>query len=74
MRASAAEHARVDPGSASLRESLNYVDPAPDAKQQCGACGFFSAEGAAQSCGECQIMSGPVSRTGHCESWGAKSE
>jgi hypothetical protein len=52
---------------------MSYVDPAPDPAQQCGACGFFSAE-EKQSCGECQIMSGPVSRTAHCESWSAKSE
>jgi hypothetical protein len=72
LRAGAAEHACVDPGAASLRESLRYVDPAPDAAQQCGACGFFTAE-ASQSCGQCTIMSGPVSRTAHCESWSAKN-
>ncbi len=73
LRVRAAEQACVDPGSASLRESLSYVDPAPDAATQCGGCGFFAAEGG-QSCGECMIMSGPVSRTGHCDSWGAKSQ
>ena len=72
MRARAAEQACVEPGSASLRESLSYVDPAPDAKQQCGTCGFFAAE-EKQACGQCQIMSGPVSRTAHCESWSAKN-
>ena len=73
LRARAAEQACVDPASSSLRESLNYADPAPDAAKQCGACGFFTAEGT-QSCGECMIMSGPVSRTAHCDSWGAKSQ
>jgi hypothetical protein len=72
MRVRAAEHACVEPGSASLRESLSYVDPAADAAQQCGTCGFFAAE-EKQSCGQCMIMSGPVSRTAHCESWSAKS-
>jgi High potential iron-sulfur protein len=73
LRARAAEQTCVDPASASLRESLNYVDPAPDAATQCGACGFFTGEGK-QSCGECMIMSGPVSRTAHCDSWGAKGQ
>ena len=72
LRARAAEQACVEPGSASLRESLSYVDPAADAKQQCGTCGFFSAA-EKQACGQCQIMSGPVSRTAHCESWSAKN-
>lgn len=72
MRVRAAEQKCVEPGSASLRESLNYVDPAPDAKQQCGTCGFFAADEAKPSCGQCMIMSGAVSPTAHCESWSAK--
>lgn len=74
LRAHAAEQACVEPASASLRESLSYVDPAKDAQQQCGTCGFFEAKDAQESCGQCMIMSGPVSRTAHCESWGAKSQ
>lgn len=72
-RARAAEQACVDPDSESLRQSLSYVDPSPDAARQCGGCGFFSAQ-EQESCGHCMIMSGPVSRTAQCESWSEKSE
>jgi hypothetical protein len=58
--------------SQSLRDSLHYKDPAPDSKQSCGACAFFSEEDAKQSCGNCMIMSGRVSRSGHCDSWSMK--
>lgn len=57
----------VDPSSESLRESLNYQDPGEDPAQHCQDCGFFSLE--EDPCGNCQIMSGPVSRNAHCDSW-----
>lgn len=69
-RAYAAEQACVTPASESLRQSLNYVDPSPDKTQQCSACAFFAARSA---CGDCQILSGPVSSTARCESWAARS-
>lgn len=59
------------PASESLRESLNYTDQTPDPTQPCRGCGFFTAE-QNPSCGQCVIMSGPVSAQGHCDSWGAK--
>jgi hypothetical protein len=70
-RANAAE-ACVEPASASLRESLNYKDPTPNAAQPCRACGFFTATDKSL-CGQCVIMSGSVNAEGHCDSWGAKS-
>lgn len=68
-RVRAAELACVEPASESLRNSLSYTDPGPNPAQRCGSCGFFEGKAA---CGHCQIMSGPVSATGHCESWAAK--
>jgi len=68
--ASAAEPACVEPDSESLRESLSYVDPAKAAEQSCRTCGFFEGTTA---CGNCQIMTGPVNATAHCEAWSAKS-
>ena len=61
----------VDSSSESLRSSLHYKSPAPDPKQACSACGFFTKD-TASSCGSCMIMSGPVDATGHCDSWSAK--
>lgn len=69
-RAHGAELACVEHASESLRESMNYADPSPDPAQKCGACGFFDNKAA---CGYCQIMTGPVSATAHCDSWSAKS-
>ncbi|HET9388637.1 MAG TPA: high-potential iron-sulfur protein [Steroidobacteraceae bacterium] len=71
-RAVAAESC-VDPASESLRSSLHYASTAPNPKQSCGACGFFTGDQSKPGCGNCQIMSGPVDQTGHCDSWSARS-
>lgn len=60
----------VEPSSESLRESLHYQDPGADPAKHCKDCGFFSLEQA--PCGNCQIMSGPVSANAHCDSWSQK--
>lgn len=62
----------VDPDSESLRTSMHYVAKSSDANKECGTCGFFTPSDP-KSCGECQIMSGPVDFTGHCDSWSPKS-
>lgn len=62
----------VEPSSESLRESLNYQDPSPDPAQPCQGCGFFELK--AGTCGHCQIMSGPVNASAHCDSWSTKGE
>jgi hypothetical protein len=51
-----------------LRQSLSYTDQSPNKDQVCARCSFFKA---AQACGHCSILSGPVSPTGHCNSWAA---
>ena len=67
--ASAAE-ACADPTD-SLRASLHYAEMGPDAKQVCGGCGFFDADGD-KPCGSCKIFNGPANVRGHCDSWAAK--
>lgn len=57
----------VELASEELRESLNYQDPGPEPNMQCKDCGFFEMKNA--PCGYCQIMTGPVSATAHCDSW-----
>lgn len=59
----------VDPASESLRSSLNYAAVAADPAKACGGCAFFKAEAAGTACGACEIMSGPVERSGTCDSW-----
>lgn len=71
-RAPAAELACVESDSEPLRGSLNYADPAPDAAKACRGCGYFRGE-PKSACARCDIMSGPVSATGHCDSWVART-
>lgn len=59
----------VSPDSDGLRTSLHYANPSPKKDELCKGCGFFAADGAKPACGNCQIMSGPVDATGHCDSW-----
>ena len=62
---------RVDAGQKSLRESLHYVEEAPDQSMSCSHCGFFTpTEG---GCGTCIIFGGPANSRGRCETWSAKS-
>jgi hypothetical protein len=70
--ASAADLVCVGPDAEdkSLRDSLHYVEKAPDAKMSCMGCGLFMAAGA--GCGHCNIFNGPANPGGHCDSWSAK--
>jgi High potential iron-sulfur protein len=54
---------------ASMRESLEYTDTAADPKQACNGCSFFKSEKPGASCGNCEVLGGPVSNKGHCVSW-----
>ncbi len=55
---------------ASMRSELHYVEASTDAGKSCSVCAFFSnLQGA---CGSCQILNGPVSPNGHCDSWSAR--
>jgi len=66
-----AADACADPND-SLRASLHYVEAFAEKDKQCGACGFFTADGD-KACGSCNIFNGPANKTGHCDSWSAKS-
>jgi hypothetical protein len=57
--------------SESLRLSMLYQDPAKDPEASCHTCGYFKADEEG-GCGNCILMSGPVSKTAHCEGWGSK--
>ncbi len=59
----------VNPDSESLRASLNYVGTAADPAAACAHCAFFTADPAGGNCGTCQMLSGPVDATGHCDSF-----
>ena len=55
----------------SLRRSMDFVDPSPDAAKRCGTCAFFMATQG--GCGTCQILSGgPVAQSAYCTSYAPK--
>lgn len=54
---------------ASMRESLEYTDTAPDAKQSCSGCEYFKPAKAGDTCGPCNVLTSPVNAKGHCVSW-----
>jgi High potential iron-sulfur protein len=57
----------------SLRQSMNYVEKAPDPTKTCAGCSFFTAGEGAAGCGSCEIFTGgPANPGGHCDSWAAK--
>ena len=59
----------VQPESEALRASVNFVDSAPDPATACARCAFYTGDAAGGACGNCQILSGPVDATGHCDSF-----
>ena len=63
----AAAPACVKPESEGLRRALEYTDPAPDSRQSCSQCGFFTAD--KPPCGTCALIQGPVNSSAHCHSW-----
>ena len=63
----------VQPESEALRASVNYVNPSADPAVACTHCAFFTADSAGGACGSCQILSGPVDATGHCDSFSTPS-
>lgn len=63
----------VQPESEALRASVNYVGAAADPAAACANCAFFTADPAGGACGSCQILSGPVDATGHCDSFSPPS-
>jgi High potential iron-sulfur protein len=66
-QSAAATQACVKPESDALRRALEYTDPAPDARQSCAQCGFFTGD--KPPCGTCALIQGPVSSSAHCHSW-----
>jgi len=70
---SAAAESCVDSGSESLRASMNYANPSPDAAKTCAGCAFYTRDESLPACGQCTIMSSHVDETGICDSWAARS-
>lgn len=78
LAAKSAAAACADPDELSdsvrdMRESLEYTDTARNAQQSCTGCSFFKPAKTGASCGNCEVLGGAVSATGHCVSWTKRS-
>lgn len=51
----------------SRRRSLSYVETSTDPAKRCAGCAFFTA--AAEGCGNCQLLNGPVNAGASCASF-----
>jgi uncharacterized paraquat-inducible protein A len=74
MLAASARAACVDPDELSdavqgMRDSLSYTDAAADAQRACRGCTYFKPAKPSDACGHCEVLGGPVSARGHCDSW-----
>lgn len=54
------------------RHGAQYADRAPDASRACAQCSFFQA-GAAEQCGTCAVVRGPIHPQGTCQLWAART-
>ena len=55
------------------RKALKYVDQSPDTTRLCSGCRFFKQPEGSAACGGSQILTGPITPTGYCSSWIARS-
>lgn len=64
--------AGLPPAAVTLRTTLAYVDQSPHgAQKNCLNCNFYQAA-AANQCGGCTLIQGPIHPEGYCNSWAAK--
>lgn len=63
----------LTPAEQAARTGLGYVDASPHgAQKNCLNCNFYQA-GAANACGSCTLVKGPIHPSGYCNSWVAKA-
>lgn len=54
-----------------MRTTLGYVDASPEGAKSCANCMLYKPA-AADACGGCQVVKGPINPKGYCKSWAAK--
>jgi len=57
---------------AQMRTTLQYVDRAADATRACTRCRFYQPA-AADSCGRCTLVKGPIHPDGSCTGFNART-
>lgn len=68
----------VDPDELSdavqgMRDSLSYTDASSNPQRACSGCTYFKPAKPGDACGHCEVLGGPVSAKGHCDSWTKRS-
>jgi len=54
-----------------MRTTLGYVDKSPEANKNCAGCALYNP-GAADACGSCKVLKGPIHPQGYCKSYAPK--
>lgn len=60
----------LTPAETGMRTSQEYVDTSANAEQNCANCNFWQPA-AADACGGCQVIKGPIHPQGYCKLWAA---
>ncbi len=56
-----------------MRQMQEYVDASSLPDKNCLSCNFYNVAPAADACGSCKVLKGPVSPVGHCKLWVKKT-
>lgn len=62
----------LTPAELTTRQSLQYNDRAADPTRACSRCRFYTA-GAADACGSCSLVKGPIHPNGSCTGFNART-
>jgi hypothetical protein len=60
------------PADLTVRTTLGYSDVSMEAGKMCTSCQQFVPAAAANTCGTCKILKGPINPKGYCKSYVAK--
>ncbi len=60
------------PADVTVRTTLGYTDVSVEAGKMCSNCQQFVPAAAANTCGTCKILTGPINPKGYCKSYVAK--
>lgn len=60
------------PADVTVRTTLGYTDVSVEPGKMCEKCQQFLPPAAANTCGNCKILKGPINPKGYCKSFVAK--
>jgi hypothetical protein len=63
----------LSPAEVGVRTSLEYQDHSPHPDKRCDNCMQYTVAPAADQCGGCKVMKGPIHPKGYCKVWAQKT-